>query len=59
MQATVIWNQKMGFSGETESGHHLAMDAAPENGGDNQAPRPTELLLHPSPVVPASTLSRF
>ncbi|ACB60675.1 MULTISPECIES: OsmC family protein [Exiguobacterium] len=46
MQATVIWNQKMGFSGETESGHHLAMDAAPENGGDNQAPRPTELLLH-------------
>lgn len=46
MQATVTWNQKMGFSGETESGHFLAMDAAPENGGDNQAPRPTELLLH-------------
>lgn len=46
MQATVTWNHKMGFSGETESGHLLAMDAAPENGGDNQAPRPTELLLH-------------
>ncbi|MGX8176924.1 OsmC family protein [Exiguobacterium artemiae] len=46
MQATIIWNHKMGFSGETESGHHLAMDAAPDNGGDNQAPRPTELLLH-------------
>ena len=46
MQATVTWNHKMGFSGETESGHHLAMDAAPENGGNNQAPRPTELLLH-------------
>ncbi|HCN59212.1 MAG TPA: peroxiredoxin [Exiguobacterium sp.] len=46
MQATVTWNHKMGFSGETESGHHLAVDAAPENGGDNQAPRPTELLLH-------------
>ncbi|MGA9231676.1 MAG: OsmC family protein [Exiguobacterium oxidotolerans] len=46
MQATITWNHKMGFSGMTESGHQLAMDAAPENNGENGAPRPTELLLH-------------
>jgi putative redox protein len=40
----------MGFVAETGSGHTLAMDGAPdadkpENGGQNLAPRPLELLL--------------
>jgi putative redox protein len=40
----------MGFVAETGSGHTLTMDGAPdaakpENGGQNLAPRPLELLL--------------
>jgi putative redox protein len=40
----------MGFVAETGSGHTLVMDGAPdvdkpENGGQNLAPRPLELLL--------------
>ena len=27
------------------SGHHLLLDALPESGGDNQGPRPKELML--------------
>lgn len=56
MECTVSWTgglatrSKMGFVAETGSGHVLAMDGAPdeskpENGGQNQAPRPMELLL--------------
>lgn len=35
----------MRFIAETGSGHLIAMDGAPEGGGDNLAPRPMELLL--------------
>ncbi len=56
MQCTVSWtgatgaNSNMGFLAETGSGHALMMDGAadsakPENGGQNLAPRPMELLL--------------
>jgi putative redox protein len=56
MQCTVSWtgatgaNSNMGFLAETGSGHALMMDgvadsAKPENGGQNLAPRPMELLL--------------
>ena len=56
MQCTVTWTgdagtkSKMGFVAETGSGHVLAMDGAPdaakpENGGQNLAARPMELLL--------------
>lgn len=56
MECTVSWTgglatrSKMGFIAETGSGHVVAMDGAPDsahpgNGGNNQAPRPMELLL--------------
>ena len=56
MECTVNWTgalntrSKMGFVAETGSGHTLLMDGAPdaakpENGGQNLAPRPMELLL--------------
>ena len=56
MDCTVTWvghsgtRSGMGFVAETGSGHVLAMDGAPdparpENGGQNMAPRPMELLL--------------
>ncbi len=56
MECTVSWmggvgtRSAMGFVAETGSGHTLTMDGAvdavkPENGGQNLAPRPMELLL--------------
>lgn len=56
MECTVNWTgglntrSVMGFVAETGSGHTLMMDGAPdaakpENGGQNLAPRPLELLL--------------
>ncbi|GAB4213197.1 MAG: OsmC family protein [Rhodoferax sp.] len=56
MECTVNWTgglntrSKMGFVAETGSGHVLVMDGAvdadkPDNGGQNQAPRPMETLL--------------
>ncbi|APW47556.1 OsmC family protein [Rhodoferax antarcticus] len=56
MECTVNWTgalntrSNMGFIAETGSGHTLLMDGAPdaakpENGGQNLAPRPMELLL--------------
>lgn len=35
----------MSFVAETESGHVIAMDGAPEGGGRNLAPRPMEMVL--------------
>lgn len=45
MHVTVTWEKRMTFKADTESGHQLKMDAGPQGGGDNCAPRPTELLL--------------
>lgn len=56
MECTVSWTgalstrSGMGFVAETGSGHTIMMDGAPdaekpENGGQNLAPRPLELLL--------------
>ena len=56
MECTVSWTgttgarSGMGFLAETESGHVLMMDGAPdaakpENGGLNLAPRPMETVL--------------
>lgn len=45
MELTINWKEKMAFAGVTPSGHEFTMDAAPEVGGDNSGPRPTELLL--------------
>ncbi len=47
MQCSVQWNGPEGmlFVTKTGSGHIIAMDGAPEGGGNNLAPRPMELLL--------------
>lgn len=45
MQARVKWLDGMAFVGETESGHAVVMDGAPEFGGRNLGPRPMEMLL--------------
>lgn len=56
MECTVTWTgamgtrSGMGFVAETGSGHVVAMDGAPDvaqpqNGGQNLAPRPMEMLL--------------
>lgn len=45
MELTINWKEKMAFSGVTPTGHEFIMDAAPEVGGENSGPRPTELLL--------------
>ncbi len=47
MECTVNWGgpQGMLFIAETGSGHVVAMDGAPEGGGNNLAPRPMEMML--------------
>ncbi|MCM3117169.1 OsmC family protein [Neobacillus sp. MER 74] len=45
MDLSINWKGKMAFSGVTPTGHEFIMDAAPEVGGENSGPRPTELLL--------------
>lgn len=45
MDATVKWNGKMAFTGTPDSGHSVLMDAFGNVGGEDQGPRPTELVL--------------
>lgn len=45
MNTTIKWLGKMAFIGKSDSNHLVAMDAAPEVGGENSAIRPLELLL--------------
>lgn len=47
MEVKVSWNgpSGMSFRAQTGSGHMVAMDGAPEGGGNNLAPRPMEMLL--------------
>ena len=47
MQCTVEWNGPEGmlFVSKTGSGHVVAMDGAPDGGGNNLAPRPMEMIL--------------
>ncbi|RFU66333.1 OsmC family peroxiredoxin [Peribacillus saganii] len=46
MKTTITWQEQMAFTSTTPSGHSIQMDAAPEAGGTNSGPRPTELLLN-------------
>lgn len=46
MKARLDWQGGMAFSGDTESGHTLLLDAGEDSGGTNQGPRPPEILLH-------------
>lgn len=47
MEVKVSWNgpSGMSFRAQTGSGHMVNMDAAADGGGDNLAPRPTEMVL--------------
>jgi putative redox protein len=45
MECRVKWVDGMSFMAETESGHLLMMDGAPDSGGRNLAPRPMETVL--------------
>ena len=42
---TKTLQEGMYFDAETGSGHHLLLDAAEHNGGDDRGPRPMEMLL--------------
>ena len=45
MKARIKWIENVSFVGESESGHALVMDGAPEGGGRNLGPRPMETVL--------------
>lgn len=45
MKARIKWVEQVSFLGETESGHAVLMDGAPEGGGRNLGPRPMETVL--------------
>jgi putative redox protein len=45
MKARVKWIEGVSFIGESETGHAVVMDGAPENGGRNIGMRPMEMLL--------------
>lgn len=45
MKVRVKWVEEVCFLAETESGHAIVMDGAPEGGGRNIGPRPMETVL--------------
>ena len=45
MKARIKWIENVSFVGESESGHTIVMDGAPEGGGRNMGPRPMETVL--------------
>ena len=45
MLARVKWVENVCFVGESETGHAIVIDGAPESGGRNLGMRPMELLL--------------
>jgi putative redox protein len=45
MKSRVKWIENVCFMAESESGHAMIMDGAPDIGGRNLGPRPMEMLL--------------
>ena len=45
MKARITWVQDVMFVGESETGHAVVLDGAPEIGGRNLGMRPMEMLL--------------
>lgn len=45
MKVDVKWIDGVSFVGESETGHAVVLDGAPENGGRNIGMRPMEMLL--------------
>ncbi|WP_250656652.1 OsmC family protein [Alkalimarinus coralli] len=45
MNVKISWGGDAKFIGESGSGHQVTMDGPPDHGGQNQGPRPMEMLL--------------
>ena len=45
MKCRIKWLDQMSFVGESDSGHSVVMDGAPDAGGRNLGVRPMEMLL--------------
>ena len=45
MKVRIKWVEGVSFIGESETGHAVILDGAPENGGRNIGMRPMEMLL--------------
>lgn len=45
MKVRIKWVEGVSFVGETESGHAVVIDGAPEHGGRNRGMRPMEMVL--------------
>ncbi|MBC7788187.1 MAG: OsmC family protein [Methylophilaceae bacterium] len=45
MKTRIKWVENVCFMGESETGHAVILDGAPENGGRNMGMRPLEMLL--------------
>ena len=45
MKVQIDWTGAAGFMGNTGSGHSVQMDGPPDHGGQNQGPRPMEMVL--------------
>ncbi len=45
MKAKITWQGAAKYLGESGSGHNVLMDGPPEQGGENQGPRPMEMML--------------
>jgi putative redox protein len=45
MKITLKKTGQLGFNATTESGHTVLLDGSPDHGGDNQGPRPMEMIL--------------
>ncbi|MEE8507298.1 MAG: OsmC family protein, partial [Kiloniellales bacterium] len=45
MKARIKWIEGAAFLGESDSGHGIVLDGAPESGGRNLGVRPMEALL--------------
>lgn len=45
MKTRIKWVENVTFVAESESGHTIVMDGAPEGGGRNRGPRPMETVL--------------
>ncbi|MDO9151757.1 MAG: OsmC family protein [Methylotenera sp.] len=45
MKVRIKWIDGVSFVGESETGHAVVLDGAPENGGRNIGMRPMEMLL--------------
>ena len=45
MQVTVDWQENVHFVATNDSGHKVAMDGPPNQGGEDRGSRPMELML--------------